>query len=129
MGVDRVVIAEDQPCFKMDANPTRDPTIAGSNTQIVNTASQISKDLHNLEKVPPIHSIMKKSAVTKPSKSVKVDVGAAPTRTSQRQIKRPKMDDELIDFESSSRGSTSKKPKIVSSTSTIAPKSLPSVSK
>lgn len=38
-------------------------------------------------------------------------VGVALTRTSHRQIKRPKTDEELIDFESSSRGSSNKKTK------------------
>ena len=43
--------------------------------------------------------------VSTKSQAVKggVESGSAPTRTSQRQIKRPKTDDELIDFEASSR--------------------------
>lgn len=46
------------------------------------------------------------------SKGVKTEpVGVALTRTSHRQIKRPKTDEELIDFESSSRSSVSKKTK------------------
>lgn len=75
-------------------------------------------------------------AVTKTSKPVKTEQGGgggggggvAPTRSSQRQIKRPKMDDELIDFESSSRGScTAKKQKTSTSTPPTATKNIPSV--
>ena len=52
-------------------------------------------------------------------KSVKTElVGVALTRTSHRQIKRPKTDEELIDFESSSRSSGSKKAKTATKTST-----------
>lgn len=71
-------------------------------------------------------------AVTKTSKPVKTEQGGAggvaPTRSSQRQIKRPKMDDELIDFESSSRGScTGKKQKSSTSTPPATAKNIPSV--
>lgn len=67
-----------------------------------------------MKKATPV-SNKKGSGVTKLMKQVKSETtgGTAaamtPVRTSQRQTKRPKMDDELIDFESSSRGSTTKK--------------------
>ena len=52
------------------------------------------------------------------SKVGKSGDGAAPTRSSQRQIKRPKTDEELVNCEASSRGSTTSK-KIKTSTSSI----------
>lgn len=122
-----VVIMQSYLLLKMDANSAA--SIVGANSN----ANQITKDASTAEEhltKGPIHSIMKKTTASKSSsKTVKVDFvgGVAPTRTSQRQIKRPKMDDELIDFESSSRGSTSKKPKVISTTNNTTPKSLPSV--
>ncbi len=62
-----------------------------------------------------------KTEVTDTVKPAKYEpVGVALTRTSHRQIKRPKTDEELIDFESSSRsGSGSKKAKTASKTATV----------
>jgi hypothetical protein len=94
--------------------------------QVVAPSPQvISKDQSRVEdkanKSSLSHGVIKKNMAAKPVKGVKIESGggtpAPPTRMSQRQIKRPKMDDELIDFESSSRGSASKKPKIIPSTS------------
>lgn len=78
-------------------------------------------------------TVKKGNSAAKFMKAVKVETLASappstpPIRTSQRQIKRPKTDDELIDFESSSRGSTSKKIK-TSLSSSATPKNLTTVS-
>ena len=72
------------------------------------------------------NTMKKGSTVAKFTKTETVG-SLPPIRTSQRQIKRPKMDDEVIDFESSSRGSTSKKMK-ASLSSNITPKSSTTVS-
>ena len=78
-------------------------------------------------------TVKKGNSTAKFMKAVKVETLASappstpPIRTSQRQIKRPKTDDELIDFESSSRGSTSKKIK-TSLSSSATPKNPTTVS-
>lgn len=64
-----------------------------------------------------------KKSGTKMSKPLKSD-NTGPVRTSQRQIKRPKMDDELIDFESSSRGGSGGGKKSKTATSTSTPKGI-----
>ena len=65
----------------------------------------------------------KKSSKSTPSrghgsKVGKSGEGTAPTRSSQRQIKRPKTDEELVNCEASSRGGVSSK-KIKTSTSSV----------
>ena len=65
----------------------------------------------------------KKSSKSTPSrghasKVGKSGEGAAPTRSSQRQIKRPKTDEELVNCEASSRSGTASK-KIKTSTSSV----------
>ena len=121
------------------------PSITSANDQSTGSARVIvlpssSIQLKTVTTAPNImESTDKKTspkilAVTKTSKPVKTEQGGgggggvAPTRSSQRQIKRPKMDDELIDFESSSRGScTAKKQKTSTSTPPTATKNIPSV--
>lgn len=80
------------------------------------------------ETVKKVYSNAMKKGITTAKLTKTETIGSAPPiRTSQRQIKRPKMDDEVIDFESSSRGSTSKKMK-ASPSSNIIPKSSTTVS-
>ena len=87
-------------------------------TTSTNATTSIKTSSLDNESKNNISEVYKKGIVDKPHviKSTKGD-GVVLTRTSQRQIKRPKTDEELIDFESSSRGSTIKKPKVSTKTS------------
>lgn len=67
-----------------------------TDTPVTAAAAKVKKTVVKTESVPKIK--------TEP-------VGVAVTRTSHRQIKRPKTDEELIDFESSSRSTGSKRAK------------------
>ena len=89
--------------------------IATTSTNVTTSIKTSSLDNENKNNISEVY---KKGIVDKPHviKSTKGD-SVVLTRTSQRQIKRPKTDEELIDFESSSRGSTIKKPKVSTKTS------------
>ena len=113
---------------------TRD-TQTQSEGQVAATSlvSGISSKKEDTPKKGYPQTVKKGNSAAKFMKAVKVETLASappstpPIRTSQRQIKRPKTDDELIDFESSSRGSTSKKIK-TSLSSSATPKNPTTVS-